>query len=308
MTHQHHDAFFKAVFRKPGHATAHLAAILPPALVAALDLSRARLVKGSFIDDKLHESHTDLLFRVPRRNAPKSAPVYLYLLFEHQSTMDPLMPLRLLRYELNIWQDHTAKFGPSAKLPPIIPVVFYHGERPWTAHMDVFDMIDVTPAEAEALRPFGPHTGYLVEDLGRADDRDFPGTGLPRVALLVLKHIWRKGLYKRVVNLDVQLQAVLKAGGSRELGFVLHYLFHAGDPADHAGLKQLVARLGPVAQELYMTIAEQVRQEAALKARKEGRKDTQLEVAAKALAKGLSVSEVAELTGLTVDEVRALAH
>jgi predicted transposase/invertase (TIGR01784 family) len=182
---QHHDAFFKAVFRKPKHAAEHLAAILPPALRAALDLPRARLVKGSFINAKLHESHTDLLFRVPRRNAPKSAPVYLYLLFEHQSTMDPLMPLRLLRYELDIWEDHAKKYGPSAKLPPIIPVVFYHGERPWTASMSVFDMIDVTPAEAEVLRPYGPHTGYLLEDVGRADDRDLPGTGLKRVALLL---------------------------------------------------------------------------------------------------------------------------
>jgi hypothetical protein len=46
-------------------------------------------------------------------------------------------------------------------------------------------MIDVTPAEAEVLRPYGPHTGYLLEDVGRADDRDLPGTGLKRVALLL---------------------------------------------------------------------------------------------------------------------------
>ena len=68
---QHHDTFFKAVFGEPQHAAEHLAAALPPTLVATLDLSRAALVKGSFIDEKLHESHTDLLFRVPRRNAPE---------------------------------------------------------------------------------------------------------------------------------------------------------------------------------------------------------------------------------------------
>jgi predicted transposase/invertase (TIGR01784 family) len=82
----------------------------------------------------------------------------------------------------------------------------------------------------------------------------------------------------------------------------------AGDPADHAALKELTVRLGPKAEEIYMTIAEQIRQEAALKARKEGRKDTQLEVAAKALAEGLSAADVARITDLPIEEVNALAQ
>jgi predicted transposase/invertase (TIGR01784 family) len=86
----------------------------------------------------------------------------------------------------------------------------------------------------------------------------------------------------------------------------------AGDPADHAALKELTARLGPKAEEIYMTIAEQIRQEAARKARKEGRKegrkDTQLAVAAKALAEGLSAADVARITDLPIEEVTALAQ
>jgi predicted transposase/invertase (TIGR01784 family) len=132
------------------------------------------------------------------------------------------------------------------------------------------------------------------------------------------------GAGARIARLEPETPSERSSEGWHEVTLVINYLLQAGDPADHAALKELTARLGPKAEEIYMTIAEQIRQEAAVKARKEGqkagrkagqkegrkegRKDTQLEVAAKALAKGLSVSEVAELTGLPVDEVRALAH
>ena len=35
--------------------------------------------------------------------------VFIYLLLEHQSTVDPWMPLRFLRYMLEIWELYIAQ-------------------------------------------------------------------------------------------------------------------------------------------------------------------------------------------------------
>ena len=115
-----HDALFKWTFSQPELAAAELRAVLPPALVERLDLDRLALAEGSFVDRDLQGSQEDRLFSIPCG----SALALVYVLFEHQSTVDPLMPLRLLEYMVRIWQRHVSERGGSAlPLPVIIPVV-----------------------------------------------------------------------------------------------------------------------------------------------------------------------------------------
>src|SRR5947209_13966646 len=99
-----HDALFKATFSKLRHARALLRAALPQALAKAASWSTLRLIPGSFVNEALRARHTDLLFSVRMRRRP----VYLHLLFEHQSTAERWMLLRLLQYMLQIWLEHLA--------------------------------------------------------------------------------------------------------------------------------------------------------------------------------------------------------
>ena len=54
------ELLFKAVFAQPEHARGALCAVLPPALVEALDWETLTQRPGSFVDPELHKSHTDL--------------------------------------------------------------------------------------------------------------------------------------------------------------------------------------------------------------------------------------------------------
>ena len=102
----HHDKLFKAVFDEPNNAAVYFEKFLPPAVAKVLDLSRADLQSGSVVDGLLKELHTDLLFRVPLRGAPHDSDSrpFLFILFEHQSTEDPLMAWRMVRYMVRIWE------------------------------------------------------------------------------------------------------------------------------------------------------------------------------------------------------------
>ncbi len=118
MTRQPHDKLAKFVFSEAPQAAALLQAFLPPDISTCVDFSTLELVPGSFVDEALTERFTDLLFTV---RAGKKRPL-LYVLFEHQSTPDRIMPLRLLRSEVRIW-DRWTEENPGARwIPPIVPL------------------------------------------------------------------------------------------------------------------------------------------------------------------------------------------
>ncbi|MCC7337557.1 MAG: Rpn family recombination-promoting nuclease/putative transposase [Pirellulaceae bacterium] len=61
-----HNRFFLQTFSELELASALFANHLPPTTLAKLDLKSLRLASGSFIDDELRESSSDLLFEVDR--------------------------------------------------------------------------------------------------------------------------------------------------------------------------------------------------------------------------------------------------
>ena len=73
-----------------------------------------------------------MIWRIPRHGG---ADTWLVLLLEFQSSSDPWMALRVMVYAGLLWQ-HLVKekrLPPDGKLPPILPVVLYNGDRRWTA-------------------------------------------------------------------------------------------------------------------------------------------------------------------------------
>lgn len=93
---------FRRIFGVPENMASQLRAVLPPGLTARLDLARLAPVPASFVDEALRWRHSDLLFTAPLDGRD----AYVYLLAEHQSSDDPLMAFRMLRYVTRIWDQH----------------------------------------------------------------------------------------------------------------------------------------------------------------------------------------------------------
>lgn len=75
MTARPHDAFFKETFSDLDNARGELRSILPPEVSALIDWSTLRLETGTFVDEALRETLTDLLFTVQIRG--REARLYL---------------------------------------------------------------------------------------------------------------------------------------------------------------------------------------------------------------------------------------
>src|SRR5205085_6992367 len=91
---------------------------------------------------------------------------YVYLLLEFQSTPEPFMAVRLLVYIGLLLQEliRTQGFKAGDRLPPILPIVFYNGRRPWKAPLDLLALFAPVP---EDLRRLLPRLEYFLLDENR---------------------------------------------------------------------------------------------------------------------------------------------
>lgn len=256
-----HDAVFRRVLGEPANAASQLRAVLPAAVVDRLDLDRLAPVPGSFVDEDLQWRHSDVLFSVPLDGHD----AFVYILIEHQSSTDALMPFRMLRYMVRIWDRYLAQHSEVTRLPAVVPVVVHHNRRPWSGPTDVVDVIDLDDGTAEAVREFLPRFRFLLDDLARVDVqvlRERPLTAYTRLTLLLLKIApGNDRLGDDLKAWAEDIHAVLqRSDGIDALITLLTYIEHVGEtPTDE--LHQLFTQLGPDAEEAYVTTAEMLRAE-----------------------------------------------
>lgn len=86
---QPHDRLFRAVFSAPENAEGLLRAALSEGVASRIDWTALSFLPTSVIDTTLREARTDLLFGAKLDGRP----ALIYLLLEHQSEPDLLMPL-----------------------------------------------------------------------------------------------------------------------------------------------------------------------------------------------------------------------
>jgi hypothetical protein len=133
-----HDSMVRAVLGDLAEARSFLQRYVPEALSETLNWSTLRLLEGSFVDDDLRRSETDFLYEVERVRDDVS--LWLYILLEHQSSPDRWMRFRLLKYCCRIWDVNLSERPVPRELRPIVPLVFYQGERPWSYSTEFADL------------------------------------------------------------------------------------------------------------------------------------------------------------------------
>jgi hypothetical protein len=124
-----HDTLFAQVFGEPRCAAAHLADFLPPRIRAELVLEQLTHLPEALAARRAGNTrHLDLAFSAPLRHQGGVA----YLLFEHKADHEPLLPVKLLHYMSLLWLRHRrhSRSKAARALPPILPLLLYHGRRP----------------------------------------------------------------------------------------------------------------------------------------------------------------------------------
>lgn len=254
-----HDALFRAAFESPQHATELLEALLPDDMLGLIALTSLELQSGGGRGKELEEFRSDLLFRANITGEPG----FVCFLFEHQSSSDARMPLRVLGYQMRLWERH-CRAHPDEPLPPIVPIVISHDPGGWRAPCEFSDLVCSVIREHELLRAVTPRCRCIVDDLSRLSDQDLMARALsafPSLVLWALRDARTPG--QILLTLDQWADAltdVANASGGRDaLEQLFVYISNVADNLSFDQFRARVAELVPATEETVMTIAEELK-------------------------------------------------
>ena len=296
-----HDALVQLVFSRKENAIGELQAVLSEALSARIDWDSITLENGRFIDPELADSESDLLFAASIADHE----AFVYLLLEHQSSIDQLMPLRMLRYMLRIWDRWLGDHQSATRVPVIVPVVLYHGEsstRVWTGPTAMHELFDLDPGALAPIRALVPGFKLLIDDLSRRADAELRARPMPAlgiVALLLLKYArWAKDLLAKLVSWSGLLRQVLEApDGFEALRSLMSYTILVNEYVTVQDINAvLVPAVGEQVREVVMTEGERLIAKGRIEGKAEG------EAKGKAEGRAHAVLAVLAARGITVPE------
>ena len=127
-------------------------------LLEQIDWNQLKQVSRSSIADNLREQESDLIYTVPLRGGAEDRDLSIYILIEHQSTVDPTMSRRILSYMARVWEAQDRKWDEDdvpieqRRLQPVVPILLYTGDRRWTVSLDLKDRMDA-PEIADRFTP-----------------------------------------------------------------------------------------------------------------------------------------------------------
>jgi predicted transposase/invertase (TIGR01784 family) len=315
-----HDRFFRGIMQQKPVAIEFFQAFLPEAVLQHVDLSSIKATSSSFVEPELSEQVNDLLFECQFTQNEGVVNGYLYLLVEHQSKPEKLLPLRVFRYVLAALDKH-AKQNPKKPLPPIYPMVFYQGGRsPYPYSLNLLELFN-DPLSLMQQVLFQP---VPLIDVNRLDTKQLENFDWLTPATELMRHIRDEDIAITLIRLlNEYIHLNDHPNGVDFLDFLLHYAVEAGNIIDTAEFYRLSEQVPAPIKEKVMTIAEKLKRDGWEMGRESGLAEgiekgiekgieqglfaAKRENAINMLKLGSDVEFVCKVTGLSVEEVTHLA-
>ena len=300
-----HDALFKATFGQADLAQSELELLLPPDVRRHLDLTSLVVHPGSFVDEELQHTHSDLLYAV---RTPAGDAGLVYVLFEHQSSPDPTMPFRLLRYVVRVWERWLRDHPGAKTLPIVLPVLLHHGDSAWRAAPELSSMLDAGPELLDACRPYLPLFRFILDDVAALSPENLATRALGALPRLVQLALWASRSFPRLRDAAPFMRAIARSLARDErtralLRQVYVYLLRttAADVDVQAIRTILLDVAGPGGEEDIVNAAEQLMQQGEVRGLRAG-------IAQVLAARSLPMSELGRARLAATEDVATLTR
>ena len=172
------DPIYRRLFAFPRMVEDLLRAVAAGDWIDAVDFGTLRKLPADHVGDHGQQRRGDAVWRVQFRGRW----LYLLILLEFQSRVDPRMALRILEYTALLYRelDRQDELGAPGRWPAVLPIVLYNGDAPWTAPLEMRELIEPV---ADALAPCQPAQRSLLLDERRAAVDDLPLGNLMRAVV-----------------------------------------------------------------------------------------------------------------------------
>lgn len=284
------DRGYKLLFSHPKMVKDLIESFVKEDFKKEIDFKTLKPYKGSFVSKSFKNRETDVIWEVNIKG--KSS--FIYILVEFQSTVDKYMSLRLLTY-ICLFYEHLLREREELKmLPSVFPIVLYNGDDKWTAPLDIEKLIDIP---FPSMRSYLPGFKYY-----KIAENEFSKESLLKIQNLVARlFLIENSNVKELGEIIEDVIKVLKSEVNRELqldfGLWLRGILKRKNfDVDINDLDEMEVK------DMLLTKLEKFEEEVLEK----GRKEEKLDIAKKALERGLKVDIIAEITGLTLEIIKSL--
>ena len=172
------DPIYRRLFAFPRMVEDLLRAVASGGWIDAVDFRTLRKLPADHVGDHGQQRRGDAVWRVRFRDRW----LYLLILLEFQSRIDARMALRILEYTALLYRelDRQGELGTPGRWPAVLPIVLYNGDAPWTAALEMRELIGPVPS---ALAPCQPAQRSLLLDERRVAVDDLPLRNLMRAVV-----------------------------------------------------------------------------------------------------------------------------
>lgn len=296
--HQPHDKLFRETFGDVEVAEDFLTHYLPEALLEVVDLKSLEMLNDSFIEEKLQDSQSDLLYET----MIDSEKAYVYFLFEHKSYPTKDIALQLLGYMLEIWKREVDK-KKAEVLPFVVPLVIYHGKSRWENPRLSRDwMVNYDDFSVE-LTKVVPDFEFWLFDFSYENDLEIHGDVKLQAYLKLMQHIFLKD-WEEIIQALIEIEALLLGYGYDKY-FITMTIYIIGS-RKNVPIDEIQRKLSEEGRKIFMTTAEQLKREGELIGEKKGEKRRNYEIIKNALNLDMKVEQIVKLTGLSSKEVEKI--
>jgi recombination-promoting nuclease RpnB len=298
--HNPHDKMFRAAMQYPQVAREFLDSHLPENIKKNLDLSTITVCPNSFIDEELKLLQSDVLFKAKAKASGEET--YFYVLAEHQSKPDKLMPFRLIQYMIKIW-DFLIKNKKTKKtlpLPVIVPLVFYTGKGEYTAASTLWDLCGNQSHIMQTIWT----SAFPVINVNTIPDEILTDRVWSGTLEFIMQHRFRQNFNQSLIAIAENLNTLLSKQNRQLVLELLTYIVNLDE--EHRSIQELINmihnQLPPNVESEIMNLAEILKQEG----RQEGRFEEKIATAEKMLLSGSDPAFVVTVTELSLQEVKKM--
>jgi hypothetical protein len=257
-----------------------------PDIIEMIDPAQLKTVQTTFVQSDYRHVESDVVLVAPLRRARTKRllrRLLIYILIEHQSEPDRLMPLRALdyvvqifRYQVREWSKTHRSFS-RIRFDPVLPVVFYTGTRRWDSPGRLIDLVDLGDRFESMTPAFEPLFINLPEI--SPETLEAQGGYFGSVLRLVQQRKARPGEFQELLDQVVQhLETMPEAERLRWLellSYIMALVYHAREPSERPRLQKTIessVRTDVHRQEIFemrRTIADELEEKGAIKKSRE---------------------------------------
>ena len=300
-----HDSGYKKLFSNRTIFQQLLETFVNQEWVHSLDFDKCEPLDKSFISEHYKETESDLIYKVQFHDRE----VYIYILIEFQSTVDPFMALRVLNYITNFYMDFLVNNRDVKKLPAVFPIVSYNGEAHWTAPVNLSALIEQDPPLGTFALDF---QYFLIAENQYSQEALLKIRNIVSTLFLAESHYDLDLLEVELLNLFSSERD--KEAASLFLNWFRQLALHGRiEPGDYQSLELIYRNEEEVKTMLITALEREKRQifqngllEGKQEGRIEGKIEGKIEAAQAMLAKGMEITLIAEITNLSEEQLLQL--